>query len=274
MRDSSKDTRKEIITFLGLTFLLSSIFYYLITYSDALESISLGLMWCPGIAAIVTRVIYNRNIRGLGWGPGNGKYLIFALFLPLLLCLVEYAPVWLFAPDRFDHQFAREFLVPRKWLWVVVNLFGNLVFALGEEIGWRGYFVPQLSRLTSFTKTVIISGFIWAVWHFPVIIYTDYGIDIPIPYALLIFTLGLIMNSFIFTWFTLKSGSVWPAVVLHGAGNFFVQNIFERLLITGHGPNYLTGEFGVVGGVVLFVAAIIFWRLKNRLPKESPASFG
>jgi membrane protease YdiL (CAAX protease family) len=30
---------------------------------------------------------------------------------------------------------------------------GPLITALGEEIGWRGLFVPELAKMTSFTKT-------------------------------------------------------------------------------------------------------------------------
>lgn len=245
-----------------MTFLLSSIFYSILAFSEYSEGLAFGLMWCPGIAAIVTKLIFNKNIRGLGWKLGQTKYLAFALILPVILCLFEYAPLWLLMPHCFDPQFAGEFLVPRKWLWVAVNLFGNMVFALGEEIGWRGLLVPQLSKLTSFTKTALISGLMWAVWHYPVIALTDYGMDIPIPYAILVFTLGLILNSFIFTWFTIKSGSVWPAVVLHGAGNFFVQSIFERLTVTADGPNYLTGEFGIIGGIVLLIVAFLFWKFR------------
>jgi hypothetical protein len=31
----------------------------------------LGLMWCPGAAAIITRVLYQKNLRGMGWGVGK-----------------------------------------------------------------------------------------------------------------------------------------------------------------------------------------------------------
>ena len=51
----------------------------------------------------------------------------------------------------------------------------GILFALGEEIGWRGLRVPQLARLTSFTRTALISGVIQAVWHWPFVLFADFS---------------------------------------------------------------------------------------------------
>ena len=34
---------------------------------------------------------------------------------------------------------------------------------LGEELGWRGLLVPELSKITGFLQLSLISGVIWAV---------------------------------------------------------------------------------------------------------------
>ena len=34
--------------------------------------------------------------------------------------------------------------------------------ALGEEIGWRGFLVPELSKVTGFTGTALINGLMWS----------------------------------------------------------------------------------------------------------------
>ena len=65
----------------------------------------------------------------------------------------------------------------------------------------------------------------------------------------------------------LYSFGVWPAVILHGAGNFFVQSIFDHLTLDSENTKYLVGEFGLVGGIILLVAAYIFWKMRNNLPK-------
>ncbi|UCC50697.1 MAG: CPBP family intramembrane metalloprotease [Anaerolineaceae bacterium] len=52
--------------------------------------------------------------------------------------------------------------------------------ALGEEIGWRGFMVPQLAKLTSFNKTALIGGVIWGIWHVPIIIFGGYNNGAPV----------------------------------------------------------------------------------------------
>lgn len=61
---------KKVATFLMLTFLLSSVIYYLVTTSFAVDNMQVLivlLMWCPGVAAIATRLIYQRNLNGFGF---------------------------------------------------------------------------------------------------------------------------------------------------------------------------------------------------------------
>ncbi len=38
-----------------------------------------------------------------------------------------------------------------------------------EEIGWMGYAFPKLRLKQNFIKTSVILGFLWGLWHFPVI---------------------------------------------------------------------------------------------------------
>ena len=266
-----QQVRKEVITFLILTLLTSSIFFILIGLGQTNELIALGLMWCPGLSALVTRLIYRKSIAGLAWKLCQAKYLILAFMVPIILCVVEYGIVWLSVPNSIDNEFAELLFSVKKIKWIIVNLIGNLVFALGEEIGWRGLLVRKLFSLSTFTKTSIIGGIIWAVWHYPVIIFTNYGQSLPIALALVIFTIGLICSNTILTWFTLKTESIWPAVVLHGAGNFFIQSIFDHLTIQSDQTRYLTGEFGLVGGIILLLAAFLFWRKRKSLKNHKCA---
>jgi membrane protease YdiL (CAAX protease family) len=45
---------------------------------------------------------------------------------------------------------------------------------IGEEIGWRGFLVPEFAKTQSFPATALITGFIWAIWHYPVLLFADY----------------------------------------------------------------------------------------------------
>lgn len=103
---------KKIWTFLGITLFLSIIFYVLILSRESLEGaggLVFGIMWCPGIAAIATCLIYNGNIKDLGWKLGKAKYLLLAFLIPVAYSLVPYSLIWVsglgnFVPENFEES--------------------------------------------------------------------------------------------------------------------------------------------------------------------------
>ncbi len=256
---------KEILTFLVLTFGLSSVPYYLIISSGSLSTgggwYPVALMWCPGIAALATCLIYRRSLRGLGWGWGKTRYQVSAYLLPVGYGLVVYGVVWSTGLGGIDATFSRDWL---SWL-----LFGTLLncfAALGEEIGWRGFLVERLAGITSFTKVALISGTIWALWHMPLILFADYNAGAPGWYSILCFTAMVVASSFVYAWFRLKSGSVWTAMFLHASHNFWIQGFFDAITTDTGITKYVTGEFGAALVVGLVLLAYWFWRQRHELP--------
>jgi membrane protease YdiL (CAAX protease family) len=82
---------------------------------------------------------------------------------------------------------------------------------MGEEIGWRGFLLPRLVSQFDFTVGCLLSGCIWAVWHYPGLLFADYNAGTNPVYALTCFTLMLIGDSYVFGWMRLRSNSIWPA---------------------------------------------------------------
>ena len=74
------EARRNILTFLALTVGLCVPAYYRILSAKSIESIPdlvvVGIMWAPGVAALFTRFVYQRNIRGFGWRLGPSRYLM------------------------------------------------------------------------------------------------------------------------------------------------------------------------------------------------------
>jgi uncharacterized membrane protein YciS (DUF1049 family) len=62
---------------------------------------------------------------------------------------------------------------------------------------------------------------------------------------------------------TLKSGSLWPAVLLHTTHNIFIQGVFNRLTGNTEISSYITGEFGVGLALTSLVVAYVFWRMQR-----------
>ncbi len=94
----------------------------------------------------------------------------------------------------------------------------NAIAALGEELGWRGWLLPKLMPL-GILPAVIISGLIWGLWHAPLVLLGHNYPGVPGVLALACMTGMCIAIGAVFAWFRLRSGSVWPAALGHGAFN-------------------------------------------------------
>jgi membrane protease YdiL (CAAX protease family) len=71
--------------------------------------------------------------------------------------------------------------------------------------------------------------------------------------------------SFIFTWFRLKSGSLWTGVMLHASHNLFIQSFFTPITANTKHTAWFSDEFGVVVPAVTVIFAIYFWNRRKEL---------
>lgn len=90
-------TFREIIVFLALTVILSTLAYIPIikagTINGAQSKLAGLLMLAPGLAAIITYLVFERSLRPIGWRPGKIQYLILGLVIPIIYCLIGYGIV-------------------------------------------------------------------------------------------------------------------------------------------------------------------------------------
>ncbi len=237
-------SRMQVLTYLIIVFAFSSFFYFLILHSGSLGNgrgmYVLGLMWCPALAGMLTLRLNGRSISELGWKWGETKYQLRSWYIPLLYASIAYAIVWTFHLGAFGNPDFYDSLDEGDAHWRTsldfhragnradwhLRFDSSVSSALGEEIGWRGFLVPELSKTTSFTVTSLISGIVWSLWHYPILIYGDYNAGTPTWYGLTCFTVMVISMSFVFAWMRLKSGSLWTGAILHGSHNLYIQGIF------------------------------------------------
>ena len=140
-------------------------------------------MWMPAVAAILTCRILGRPLRTLGLGTWNGRYVLIGYLIPIAYCLVASLGIWIFGfggfPNtEFVRQTAEAFGLGGAPDWVVIAMFvvltgttgmlSGVAAATGEEIGWRGFLVPELAKVLPFTGVALVSGLIWAAWHYPI----------------------------------------------------------------------------------------------------------
>ena len=281
------ETKRNIILFLALTFGLSALTWIPQIRAGTIHPLwILATMWCPAVAAIATRLITQGNLRGFGWPPGKVKWLGLAYVLPIFYALPVYLIAWFGGLGVFDEGkwIVAPNLTPLTGLAMIATagLAASLLSATGEEIGWRGFLVPEMLKVTNFRRTAIVSGLIWAGWHIPLIVFADYrGHGTPLLFSITCFAAMIVGLATIMAWITVKSGSFWPAAMLHATHNLFVQGVFDSATVTNNSSAYWTGEFGAGLAISIAVAAALCLRIsplgdeaheKGAAPKDRPLS--
>ncbi|MGA8741733.1 MAG: CPBP family intramembrane glutamic endopeptidase [Terracidiphilus sp.] len=279
-----KPLAKQILTFLVLVFLFSSLPYFLMIHSGHIGAgnglVVRLVMWCPAAAAFATCALFRIDTRTLGWNWRPLRFEVLGYLLPLIYAVPVYIIVWIaipgsFALAAFEKAAADSLSMPSSPhiatfglmipMLATLGVIGSVANALGEEIGWRGFLLPRLTGQFGFTFGCVVSGLIWAVWHYPGLLWSDYNAGTNAVYALTCFTLMVIGNAFIMGWLRLKSGSLWPCALLHASHNLFIQAILDRITAPVGRTLYYTTEFGC--GLVLAVGAtaVYFWTRRGEL---------
>ena len=264
--------KRRALIFFALLIAFSSAAYYISIQVRAGWS-ALFMMWCPGLAAFAASAVTRRPLSEIGWRPGRLKYLLTGWLIPIAYSSVTYVTAWLtgigsMPSPLFLKRAALTLNMPgREPTEIVLAAFAYIsvmglmnIGALGEEIGWRGFLVPELNKWMGFKKAALLSGAVWAVWHWPVVIWSNYNVGTPLPYALACLSALAIASAVLYAWIRLKSGSIWPCVLLHAAHNAIIQMFFDRVTIDTGRTKYFTTEFGI--GLLIPVVAIAWycWR--------------
>lgn len=158
-------------------------------------------------------------------------------------------------PDQIEQAKQSISKLPISYMWIVLfqGLFAgitiNAVAALGEELGWRGFLLNQFKEM-SFIKAALIIGFIWGIWHAPLILM---GHNYPQHPQLGVFMMVLLCMFWtpFYLYITIKAKSVIAAAIMHGTMNATVS--ISIIAISG-GDDLTSGIAGIPG----FIALTIF----------------
>ena len=276
-----KEAWKTIFLFLVLVVILTSPFHYAIVNLYPSRIYVGAIMWSPAIAAFITLKIKGRKISSLNWNWGDWKYIRLSYFIPALAGIITYILIWIFGFGNLANvevitEWAKELqlmgigtldtisiVVIAIILLGTVEVIRSAATTLGEEIGWRGFFIYELRKVISFTGVSVFSGIIWAAWHWPLFVY--YSNNAILEFSAFLTT--CIFMSFTMTYYTFKSKSLWPAVIFHAVSNVYIQKIMPPLTTKIEGTEYWLGENGIMFTIVTCIFGIYFWRkaIKEKL---------
>jgi len=228
----------------------------------------LALMWTPGLASLVARLALREHPRDVSFGFGGragARALGLAVLYPLAVATLAYGGAWLTGLERFEAPASHlKQLTPALAFALQLGVMATLgtlqgcISALGEELGWRGYMLTRLID-AGVRRPVLISGLIWGAWHLPLILSGQYASGPSPLLSAAMFLPTVVCGAYVAAFVRLASGSVWPAVLFHGAWNAIVQGAFDPYTAgDSHGTAIWTGESGILVAAASLLITLVF----------------
>ncbi len=289
---------KKTLLFILLTFFLdwSMVYLYIVLggKADSLGIVLLGAayMFVPMIVAIIIqKAVLKQPLAGpMGISFKVNPWFFVAWFLPPVIAFAVMGvsllmPGVTFTPDMSGFfnslssaltpeqlEQAKEQLASLSvhpiWLILVLSLISgttiNAVLGFGEELGWRGFLLKELSPM-GFWKSSALIGFIWGVWHAPLILFMGLNYPQNPQLGVLLMVVWTILMAPFFSYIRIKSRSVIAASIFHGT----INAVPGLAIILISGGDYLTvGLTGLAGFIVFALADVLLFIYDRFITKE------
>lgn len=204
----------------------------------------------PGIAGIIlTLTLYGKSglrdfVNRIFRWKVNPIYYLFAFFIPIVIYMIPLS-IELILGESFPNTIAEYGLIGFIFHYLSRLLLGNYE----EEMGWRGFAQHHLQKTQSPIKMSLIIGLPHAIWHVPMFLIEDGSIDLLV---FLIYTIRVLILTFLITWLYSKTQSVLLTALLHVTVNessiFLATNTIQGLFI-------LMVILAVVGIILILIFA-------------------
>ena len=224
-------------------------------------------MFIPAISAIVVqRFVLKNPIRSLGFKLGHWQNYTQTYLTIALVFFINYGLTWAFVIPA-DWSFAKlitEYdpglnlpsnaliIIGLSLLTFIIAPLINMIPALGEEIGWRGFLLPILVPLGKL-KATVVSAFAWSLWHTPIIVLLSlsdhYDWSNVFWHFIMVFGFGMWLA---YTW--LKTESSVLTAFMHATFNANAYAIW--LLIFSSGSSLIIDRTGIIGALLFMLLAI------------------
>lgn len=228
---------------------------------------STGMVLVTVATLLADTILFRDGFATIGWSWGKKQHYLGVLALVCLLWLPPTIMNLVMGNVKLPLSIHRE-----QGLWIVVLLFVTLLPGFGEELGWRGYLLPQLARQMNGRKAVLVHAIIWWVWHWPALIGAivqmlkvgNRPVDLPqslpaaIALVLMIGALPTILHGVVFAWVWWKTQSLAVATVYHTLYDGVRDSL--AIMIGGNmiGANAFAGLWPTL--VICLLGLLLLWK--------------
>ncbi len=175
-------------------------------------------------------------------------WVVSAALIPLVLYLIGAGAVALSGQPHAAPFTARSSEFP-SLPFAAYALVSLGCYGFGEEVGWRGWWLPKLRATFTPRHTALIQGLTWVLWHLP-LLFISPGYRAMSGWMLLGWALSTFFSAALFVWlFKFTQGSVIVAAVFHATMDIaFLAS-----------PHPVVGQ--VLGGFITLLAVVALLRL-------------
>ena len=224
--------------------------------------------WAPALAALLVVLIIKGKVgttelfKKASIKKSSIKWGITAAIIPVLCCCISYVALVFVEYGQW--------VVPTSTRSIgnyAICLIATVLGCYGEEIGWRGFMLPELNKKYSLFISSLIVGVFWGIWHMRFQI----GLS-----AFGLFVLGVICYSFLISWLCGKTkGNIFVAIVFHMSINMCSLILFENIIsdiseqqteVQINNPHLYTTLYGIYA--VIFAIPCLFI-VKNMIAKKT-----
>jgi membrane protease YdiL (CAAX protease family) len=220
----------------GICMLLENSFY--ISNSLYGKLVYLGLLSPIFAALFVLYKFYSKKERKNYWFSTidfkriSWKWYLIIIFLPILIRFLAALIDASITANSFQFTISPNMTLTYA---IILLFFGPIP----EEMGWRGIALPELQKKFGFNIAVLILGFMWAIWHFPLFLIegtyqNQLGLFSPMFWN---FMLGVLLTSVIYgVIYNRTNKSILAVILFHYFGNLtgetFVMTSKAELIST------------------------------------------
>jgi membrane protease YdiL (CAAX protease family) len=247
-------------------------------------------MFVPFISVIIVKKIYKERVFSdllISFKINRWFFIAWAIFPIIVFCTlgisilfpgITYNPEMTGFLSRFEGTMPPESIaefknrinsLPINFVWIalllglIAGVTVNAIAGFGEEIGWRGFLLREFKEMY-FLKSSLIIGFIWGIWHAPLILMGHNYPQHP-KIGVLMMIVWCILLTPIFQFINIKSKSIITAAIAHGTLN----GVAGITIMTITGGNDLTaGITGLTGFIALLIFNIGFFIYDYFISKE------
>lgn len=211
---------KRVITFYLLTLVITIVLAIIQEQIGLANELIILPQLGPAFAALIVFFVFKKNRIPIEVGMRKGlPELILVFVVPIIIIGIS------FLLYRQFHEIMLTELSIDTWM----ILPGMLIGAMGEELGWRGYLLPELRTSLKPVQACVLTGFMWGLWHMG-----NYQFGILYMVGMILFAIS---STLILYWIMRFSGNnIILATGFHFAINlsyyfFYIEHLTEETVI-------------------------------------------